>query len=58
LSRREEDETQAQYKRLPNYPSGVPALFVIELKAGTIERLKLKPGMEIGLDLERLKDGE
>jgi uncharacterized membrane protein (UPF0127 family) len=51
-----DEETTAQYElRLRNYTSGRPAMFAIELKAGTIERLKLKPGMDISLDLERLK---
>lgn len=51
-----DDESQSQYEgRMKSYSSRVPALFAIELKAGTIERLKLKPGMEISLDLERLK---
>ena len=40
---------------MKSYSSRLPAQFAIELKAGTIERLKLKPGMEISLHLERLK---
>jgi uncharacterized membrane protein (UPF0127 family) len=52
-----EDETQWQYESrcTRRYSSSKPALFAIELKAGTIERLKLKTGMAISLDLERLK---
>jgi uncharacterized membrane protein (UPF0127 family) len=51
-----EDESQWQYEaRLRKYESRQPAQFAIELKAGSIERLKLKPGTVISLDLDRLK---
>ena len=51
-----DDETEWQYEaRMKRYESRQPAQFAIELKAGTIERLKLKAGMVINLDLERLK---
>lgn len=41
--------------RLPRYPSKRPAQFAIELKAGTIERLKIKPGEVIEMDVKRLE---
>lgn len=48
-------ETQAEYEeRLKTYSSNRPAQFAIELKTGTIERLKLKPGQKIAMDVERL----
>lgn len=49
-------ETQASYEaRLKRYSSGYPAQFAIELKAGWLEKLKLKLEDPIALDLERLK---
>lgn len=51
-----EDETDAQYKaRVPHYSSGYPAQFAIELKAGSLDRLKIKVDQRIQLDLPRLK---
>lgn len=48
-------ETESEYDgRLPRYESGKPAQFAIELKAGTVFRLKLRPGDRIDLDVERL----
>lgn len=53
---RGEDETALDYgRRLKLYPSMRPARFAIELEAGSIERLKLKPGQTITLDLPRLR---
>jgi uncharacterized membrane protein (UPF0127 family) len=49
-------ESESDYDdRLPRYPSKRPAQFAIELKAGTIERLKIKPGHEIEMDVTRLE---
>ncbi|MHC4080547.1 MAG: DUF192 domain-containing protein [Planctomycetota bacterium] len=54
--RRREDETEAAYEwRLRSYRSRRPAQFVIELKAGSIDRLKIKPGQTIELDYSRLR---
>lgn len=51
-----DDEARAEYEaRLKLYDSKRPAQFAIELKAGSIERLKLKSGQVIALDLARLK---
>lgn len=53
---RRADETDAAYEwRLKSYRSRRPARFVIELKAGTIDRLKLKAGQTIELDYSRLR---
>jgi uncharacterized membrane protein (UPF0127 family) len=53
---RREDETEAAYEwRLKSYRSRRPAQFVIELKAGSIDRLKIKPGQTIKLDYSRLR---
>ena len=53
---RAEDESVAAYEhRLKHYPSRRPARFVIELKTGSIDRLKITPGQTIKLDLPRLK---
>jgi uncharacterized membrane protein (UPF0127 family) len=41
--------------RLAGYESARPARFAIELKAGTIDRLGLKTGDRVELDLRRLK---
>ena len=52
---RGERETQGQYEgRLKRYPSKRWAQYVIELKAGTIKKLKLKAGQTITLDFRRL----
>jgi uncharacterized membrane protein (UPF0127 family) len=40
---------------LRSYPSRRPAQFVIELEAGTIDRLKLERGQTIELDYSRLR---
>jgi uncharacterized membrane protein (UPF0127 family) len=53
---RGEDESVYAYEwRLRLYPSMRPARFAIELEAGSIDRLKLKPGQTIELDLPRLR---
>ena len=53
---RRADETNAAYEwRLKAYRSRRSAQFVIELKAGAIERLKIKPGQTIELDYTRLR---
>jgi uncharacterized membrane protein (UPF0127 family) len=50
------DETEAAYEwRLKSYRSRRPAQFVVELKAGSIERLKLQRGQTIELDYSRLR---
>ena len=48
-------ESEEQYNnRLPRYDSRRPAQYAIELQAGTIERLKVKPGDRIEMELKRL----
>lgn len=48
-------ESESAYDaRLPRYESRRPAQFAIELKAGTIERLKIKPGDRIEMEVQRL----
>lgn len=48
-------ESESDYDgRLPRYESGKPAQFAIELKAGTVFRLNLRPGDRIDLDAPRL----
>jgi uncharacterized membrane protein (UPF0127 family) len=55
-SPRREDETEWAYEwRLKSYPSRRPAQFVIELKAGSIERLKIERGQALELDRARLR---
>jgi uncharacterized membrane protein (UPF0127 family) len=50
-----DSETETQYEdRLKRYPSRRPAQFAIELKAGTIERLKIEPGQSLEMDVKRL----
>ena len=50
------NEPQTRYEaRLKRYSSKRPAVFAIELKAGSIERLKLKPGQVIDAEWARLK---
>lgn len=52
----QEGETQQQYdNRLPLYHSYYPAQFAIELPAGSIDRLGVKPEDRIQMDLEGLK---
>ena len=53
--RREDESIRAYESRLKLYPSRRPVRFAIELETGSIERLKLKPGRTIPLDLSRLK---
>jgi len=50
------ESEQAYFDRLRRYPSGRPAQFVIELKAGTIKRLKIEPGTKVTLDAKALKE--
>ena len=48
--------TSSKYEaRLPKYSSRFPAQYVIELAGGTLERLDIKEGDQIDLDLEGLK---
>lgn len=49
------NESEDDYdNRLPRYDSRRPAQFAIELQAGTIERLKVKVGDKIEMDVKRL----
>ncbi len=53
---RGENETAFDYeRRLKRYPSGRAAQFIIELKPGSIDRLKSKVGQTIELDLAKLR---
>ncbi|MCH7848771.1 MAG: DUF192 domain-containing protein [Planctomycetes bacterium] len=53
---RGENESVVDYeRRLKRYPSRRPAQFIIELKPGSIDRLKPKVGQTIELDLPRLR---
>ena len=53
---RADNESVAAYEhRLKHYSSRRPCRFVIELKPGSIDRLEIKPGQTIKLDLPRLK---
>jgi uncharacterized membrane protein (UPF0127 family) len=53
---RQSGETQAAYEsRLKRYVSRRPAHLAIELKAGSIEQLKLKTGQVIEADWKRLR---
>ena len=54
--RREDESVRVYERRLKLYPSRRPVRFAIELESGSIERLKLKPGLTIPLDLPRLKN--
>jgi len=55
---RSPSESVSQYeRRLPLYASGSPVRFAIELPAGSIDRLGLKSGDRIPLDLAMLKGG-
>ena len=52
------DETEEDYETragMNSYPSGFPAQFAIELKSGSLDRLKVKTEDHIDLDLDRLK---
>ena len=56
-SLRGENESVIDYeRRLKRYPSRRPAQFIIELKAGSIDRLKPKVGETIELDLPKLRE--
>ena len=53
---RGQNETIFDYeRRLKRYPSGRSAQFIIELKPGSINRLELKVGQTIELDLAKLR---
>ena len=53
---RGENENVVEYeRRLKRYPSRRPAQFIIELKPGSIDRLKPKVGQTIELDLSKLR---
>ena len=53
---RGKSESREDYEaRLKRYPSNRPAKFAIELKAGTIERLKISVGKTAHFDLERVR---
>ena len=53
---RGENESVVEYeRRLKRYPSRRPAQFIIELKPGSIDRLKPKVGQTIELDLPKLR---
>ena len=53
---RRDDESEPAYEsRLRRYPSRWPAQFVIELRAGSLDRLQVRVDDRIPLDLERLK---
>ncbi len=48
-------QSDAEYDNsLPRYDSRRPAQFAIELQAGTVDRLKIKPGDKIEMELKRL----
>jgi len=50
------DESDDDYKlRMPDYSSAYPAQFAIELKAGSLDRLKVSVDDRIKLDTARLK---
>lgn len=53
--RGEEESESAYHSRLPMYPSRRPALFAIELPAGSIRSLGLSVNSRIPLDADRLK---
>lgn len=51
------DESETAYReRMPQYQSVRPAQFAIELKAGSLNRLGIRPGDRIALDYLRLKE--
>jgi len=53
---RGESETELAYEsRLPRYSSRLPAQFAIELPAGSIRALGLRPNTRIEIDADRLK---
>ncbi len=49
------ESEDAYERRLPTYSSGHPVRYVVEVAPGTFDRLGLKPGDRIGVDLDRLK---
>lgn len=52
---RGENESQAAYEfRLRSYESRKPAQFAIELKAGSLKRLNIRPGQVIAADWKRI----
>ncbi len=53
--RRKNESEGAYHRRLKSYPSHRRSQFAIELKAGSIDRLKLKQGKSIELDFKKLK---
>ena len=53
--RRKSESEGAYHRRLKRYPSHRRSQFAIELKAGSIDRLKLKRGKTIELDFKKLK---
>lgn len=53
--RRKSESEGAYHRRLKSYPSRHRSQFAIELKAGSIDRLKLKLDKTIGLDFKKLK---
>ena len=51
-----DSETRVQYEQwLKRYPSGLSAQFAIELRAGKIRELGLKPGNKIDIPIDCLK---
>ncbi|MHC4990854.1 MAG: DUF192 domain-containing protein [Planctomycetota bacterium] len=53
---RTDNESELQYSaRMSRYPSGFPAQFAIELRAGTLDQLDISVEDKIPLDLPRLK---
>jgi uncharacterized membrane protein (UPF0127 family) len=53
---RRADETEKQYEdRCPTYSSKYPSPIAVEVKAGTIASLGVKPGDKVELDVEGLK---
>ncbi len=53
--RRKSESEGSYHRRLKSYPSRSRSQFAIELKAGSIDRLKLKRGKSIELDFKKLK---
>ncbi len=52
---RAEEPRSAYERRLPRYGSSFPALFAIELRAGTLQRLGIEVNSKVPLDVSRLK---
>ncbi len=52
--RRKRESEGAYHRRLKSYPSRSRSQFAIELKAGSIDRLKLKRDKKIELDFKKL----